>query len=126
MDSKKKTEANGTQLTRRDFIKSASIGSIGILAAPFITSCGKDVSNDGTEQALSTLPDLAAYDRALVNTSDSPNAPLRSLDMDAAKWTEGFWAERFQVAQESMVPHMGKMLQDPEISHAFRNFEIAA
>lgn len=72
------------------------------------------------------VPVAAAQQNGLVNTAESPHAKLYSLDMDAVQWTEGFWAERFRVARESMVPHMGKLLQDPEISHAFRNFEIAA
>ncbi|MDR8391931.1 glycoside hydrolase family 127 protein [Aliifodinibius sp. S!AR15-10] len=67
-----------------------------------------------------------AQQRALVNTSESPHAKITSLDMDDVQWTDGFWADRFRVARETMVPHMGQLYQDPEISHAFRNFEIAA
>ncbi|MCW9705272.1 aceric acid hydrolase [Fodinibius salsisoli] len=67
-----------------------------------------------------------AQQRGLVNTAESRHAAMHSVDMDAVKWTEGFWGERFRVARESMVPHMGDMYQDPEISHAYRNFEIAA
>ncbi|MEJ5963140.1 glycoside hydrolase family 127 protein [Pedobacter sp. Du274] len=41
-------------------------------------------------------------------------------------WTKGFWADRFTVATETMVPNMWAIYNDPEISHAFKNFEIAA
>lgn len=63
---------------------------------------------------------------ALVNTSASNYAKLHSPDMDAVRWTKGFWADRFKVCQETMVPELWKTYTDPEISHSFRNFEIAA
>jgi hypothetical protein len=46
--------------------------------------------------------------------------------MDAVQWTQGFWADRFKVCRETMVPQLWKTYTDPEISHSFRNFEIAA
>ncbi|MFB9291841.1 aceric acid hydrolase [Persicitalea jodogahamensis] len=67
-----------------------------------------------------------AQDRALVNTSQSGYAKLHGTDMDAVKWTQGFWADRFQVCRDNMVPTLWKVYTDPEISHSFRNFEIAA
>src|SRR5699024_4182931 len=68
---------------------------------------------------------LMAQDKGLVNTSDSPYAKLHSINMNDVQWTRGFWAERSEVARTSMVPHMGQLLRDPKISHAFRNFQIA-
>ncbi|MBN2273094.1 MAG: glycoside hydrolase family 127 protein [Bacteroidales bacterium] len=69
---------------------------------------------------------MAAQDKSLVNTSESPYASLRSVDIYDVRWTEGFWAERFSVCRQSMVPHMmGNYLND-SLSHAFANFEIAA
>lgn len=67
-----------------------------------------------------------AQDRSMVNTSQSPYAKLKSINMGDVQWTTGFWAERFKVCKESMVPHMMGNYLDPEVSHAFRNFEIAA
>lgn len=67
-----------------------------------------------------------AQDKSLVNTSQSPYAKLKSINMGDVQWTTGFWAERFKVCKESMVPHMMGNYLDPEVSHAFRNFEIAA
>ncbi|WP_420147268.1 aceric acid hydrolase [Spirosoma sp.] len=63
---------------------------------------------------------------ALVNTSKSKFARLESTDLNAVKWTTGFWADRFAVCRDSMVPHLWDTYTDPKISHAFRNFEIAA
>ncbi|MES2447380.1 MAG: glycoside hydrolase family 127 protein [Bacteroidota bacterium] len=67
-----------------------------------------------------------AQQNALTNNSNSPYAKLKSVDMAAVKWTNGFWADRFKVATESMVPNMWAIYYDPKISHAFKNFEIAA
>ncbi|MBE7169429.1 MAG: glycoside hydrolase family 127 protein [Williamsia sp.] len=68
----------------------------------------------------------SAQDRGLVNTTVSPFALLRPVDMDAVQWTHGFWAERFQVCKEAMVPNMWHLYTDAGISHAYKNFEIAA
>ncbi len=68
----------------------------------------------------------SAQDKSLVNTSKSRYAKLQSLDMDDVHWTKGFWADRFQVAKETMVPNMWRIYNDANISHAFKNFEIAA
>ena len=68
----------------------------------------------------------AAQDKALVNTSQSSFAKLRPVDMGQVQWTRGFWAERFRVCRDSMVPNLWRIYNDATISHAFRNFEIAA
>ncbi|MEI7422189.1 MAG: glycoside hydrolase family 127 protein [Prolixibacteraceae bacterium] len=65
-------------------------------------------------------------EKSLVNTSKSPFAKLKSINIEDVNWTTGFWAERFKVCKESMVPHMMGNYLNPEVSHAFRNFEIAA
>jgi len=67
-----------------------------------------------------------AQDKSLVNTSQSQYAKLQSLNMTDVSWTSGFWADRFKVARETMVPNMWRIYNDANISHAFKNFEIAA
>src|SRR5215213_1999239 len=69
---------------------------------------------------------LSAQEKSLTNTSKSSFAKLRSVDMNAVQWTAGFWAERFQVCRDSMVPNMWNIYNDDKISHAFANFKIAA
>ena len=69
---------------------------------------------------------LTAQDKSLVNVSESPYTVMTGIDMDDVRWTEGFWAERFGVCRDSMVPSMWRILNNPDISHSFRNFEIAA
>ncbi|WP_353134675.1 glycoside hydrolase family 127 protein [Pseudopedobacter sp.] len=67
-----------------------------------------------------------AQNKALVNTSSSPYAKLHGVNMGDVQWTSGFWGERFNVAKESMVPQLWKVYTSADISHAYRNFEIAA
>ena len=62
----------------------------------------------------------------MTNTTKSAFAKLKSVNMDDVHWTNGFWAERFKVCRDSMVPNMWRIYNDPNISHAFKNFEIAA
>ncbi|WP_183559042.1 aceric acid hydrolase [Mucilaginibacter sp. SP1R1] len=67
-----------------------------------------------------------AQTKALVNTSKSTFAQLSSVDMGDVTWTNGFWADRFKVCRDSMIPNLWRIYTDPKISHAYRNFEIAA
>ncbi|QKJ28532.1 glycoside hydrolase family 127 protein [Mucilaginibacter mali] len=68
----------------------------------------------------------SAQSKALVNTSASPYAKLSSTDMGSVTWTKGFWADRFKVCRDTMIPNLWRIYTDPKISHAFKNFEIAA
>jgi DUF1680 family protein len=67
-----------------------------------------------------------AQSHSLVNTGASPYAKLKSADLHAVHWTNGFWADRMKVCRDSMVPHLWDTYMDPNVSHAFKNFEIAA
>ncbi len=69
---------------------------------------------------------LYAQDKALVNTSASPYAKLSSVNMGDVTWTTGFWADRFKVCRETMIPNLWKIYSDPKMGHAIQNFEIAA
>ena len=51
---------------------------------------------------------------------------LKSINLGDVSWTEGFWADRFAIVRDSMIPGLWKTYTDPHISHAFANFEIAA
>lgn len=67
-----------------------------------------------------------AQSKSLTNTIASPYAKLKSVDMGNVRWTSGFWADRFKMAKEVMVPNMWAIYNDAKLSHAFKNFEIAA
>ncbi|HOQ04633.1 MAG TPA: glycoside hydrolase family 127 protein [Anaerohalosphaeraceae bacterium] len=53
-------------------------------------------------------------------------AKLGNPQFGSVRWTEGFWAERFAVCRDVMVPNMWRLLSDPNVSHAWENFLIAA
>ncbi len=75
---------------------------------------------------LSTAFGLVAQNKSLVNTSQSPYAKLSGVGMSDVQWTNGFWADRFDVCKQSMSPELMKTYMDESISHSFKNFEIAA
>ena len=68
----------------------------------------------------------AQQNTGLVNTSQSPYAKVINTGLDAVRWTQGFWAERFDVFRNTMTPELFKTYMNENVSHAFRNFEIAA
>jgi DUF1680 family protein len=67
-----------------------------------------------------------AAGRGLTDTTESPHVKLRSVDIDAVRWTDGFWAQRFDWCRGTVIPNMWRLLEDPEISHAYDNFRVAA
>ncbi|MBS1520887.1 MAG: glycoside hydrolase family 127 protein [Bacteroidetes bacterium] len=67
-----------------------------------------------------------AQNKSLVNTSASKYAKLSGIDMSDVTWTNGFWADRFKVCRETMIPNLWKIYGDPKMGHAIQNFEIAA
>jgi DUF1680 family protein len=62
----------------------------------------------------------------LVNTNGSPKAELTSVGMSDVQWTKGFWAERFAVCRDAMLPQLWKTYTSKEICYSFQNFRIAA
>ncbi len=69
---------------------------------------------------------LVAQNKGITNTTDSKYAKLYSTDIDAVRWTNGFWAERYKVFKDTMILSMWKTIDNPDISHMYRNFEVAA
>ncbi|MBD1435009.1 glycoside hydrolase family 127 protein [Sphingobacterium sp. DN00404] len=69
---------------------------------------------------------LYAQEKAITNTGESPFAVQNAVNMGDVSWTKGFWAERTSVCYERMVPHLWDVYTRADISHAYRNFEIAA
>ena len=67
-----------------------------------------------------------AGERALIDTTQSPSAKMYMVDLSDVKWTDGFWADRFEVCRTTMIPNMWKIFQDEKGSHAWANYLIAA
>jgi uncharacterized protein len=64
--------------------------------------------------------------RSVVNTSASPHVTFQNLDLDAVRWTKGFWGERFELCRAVTLPTMLEVMQKPDNSANFENFRIAA
>jgi uncharacterized protein len=62
----------------------------------------------------------------LVGDSACPSTKVRSVGLGEVHWTDGFWAERFDLLRTNMLPSMVRLMEDNHYSQYFRNFEIAA
>ncbi len=66
-----------------------------------------------------------AQKQGIINNGDSPYVQFKSINISDCQWTSGFWADKFKVCEETMVPHMGDILTG-DVGHALNNFKIAA
>ena len=69
---------------------------------------------------------IVAQNKGLVANSDSPYSKLQSVGLQDVKWTNGFWKEQFDVETKNTLPYMWDLYHNDEVSHAYKNFEIAA
>src|SRR5208282_4233663 len=56
----------------------------------------------------------------------SPHAKLEPVGRNDVRWTIGFWADRLETCRTSMVPVMGRLMQDRPSGRFLTNFEVAA
>lgn len=66
-----------------------------------------------------------AQEHGIINNAASPHVKLKSVNIGDCTWTTGFWADKFKVAEKSMVPYMGDLLCG-DTGHSLNNFKIAA
>ena len=69
---------------------------------------------------------FASSQSLLVNTANSPYAKLKPVGMSDVQWTKGFWAERFAVCRNVMVPQLWNTYTSNTMCYSFENFRIAA
>ena len=62
----------------------------------------------------------------LTDTSASPHVAVRSVGLNEATWTRGFWADRFATCRDAMLPHLWRVMGGTEPSQFFENMRIAA
>lgn len=62
----------------------------------------------------------------LTKTDKSERAMLASVGLGEVHWTKGFWAERFAVLRDSMVPHLWETYTSKDMCYSFQNFRVAA
>lgn len=74
---------------------------------------------DGTAAAEPTAGPI------LVDTSTSLNAKLRPFSLDAVRWNEGFWPERYAQAQKVSLRRLWELAAAPEAGHVLDNMRIA-
>lgn len=67
-----------------------------------------------------------SQNKGLTANADSPHTKLVSLDLQDVVWTDGFWKEQFDIEIENTIPFMWDLYHNDTISHAYKNFEIAA
>lgn len=63
---------------------------------------------------------------SLVNTQGSSYAKLTGVGISDVHWTKGFWAERFAVCRDAMLPQLWQTYTSKEICYSFQNFRVAA
>ncbi|HEV2694216.1 MAG TPA: glycoside hydrolase family 127 protein, partial [Verrucomicrobiae bacterium] len=69
---------------------------------------------------------LLAAGAGIVDSASSPHAVLRPVGMEEVKWTDGFWADRFELCRAQMVPSMARLMEGTNYSQFYYNFEILA
>lgn len=74
---------------------------------------------------VATAPAVAG-DRAIIDTTRSPQATMQMVDLADVRWTGGLLGERFEACRDSMIPYLWTVLRDPQESHAWDNFLMAA
>lgn len=67
-----------------------------------------------------------AQNKGLTDMSNSRFAKMHNTELGAVRWTNGFWGDRFGVCKDTMLLSMWNTWNNPDVSHGFRNFEIAA
>ncbi len=63
---------------------------------------------------------------SLVNTQASSHAKLTGVGISDVSWTKGFWAERFAVCRDAMVPQLWQTYTSKDFCYSFQNFRVAA
>ena len=76
--------------------------------------------------ASASVTGALAQSNGLTDMSQSRFAKMANTGIGAVHWTDGFWRDRFQVFSQTSLQSMWNTWNTPEISHGFRNFEIAA
>lgn len=71
------------------------------------------------------LLSLAALSAQLL-FADSPHAKLHNVNLADVRWTEGFWAEKFDLCRRAMLPSVEAALLDERNSEQLINLKIAA
>ena len=61
-----------------------------------------------------------------MNNSKSPYMLIKTVNFGDCRWTNGFWADKQHQCVKVMIPNLGRLMEDPKISHVYENFLVAA
>lgn len=75
--------------------------------------------------AVGALDGLAAG-MQVVNVASSPHVKFRTIGLDEARWTGGFWGKRWEQDCRVTVPTMKQAMELPTNSATFHNLRVAA
>ena len=70
--------------------------------------------------------DTPHRDYGIIKTDATRHTKLQSVDLRDVRWTDGFWADRFEQCRTVTLPRLWELLADPEEGHVLENFKIAA
>ncbi len=68
---------------------------------------------------------LFSQEQGIINNANSKHVTFKSINIEDCQWTNGFWADKFKVAEQTMLPYM-KTLLTSDVGHALNNFKLAA
>ena len=69
---------------------------------------------------------MAFAQGGLVDVAKSKSAIMNNFPLGTIKWQGGFWGDRFGVFSNTSLMSMWRTWDNPDVSHGFRNFEVAA
>ncbi len=67
----------------------------------------------------------AVADDNIVKIDQSPHANMHGVDFDSVRWTEGFWAERYEQTRKVTLRRLWELAADPEAGHVLDNMRAA-
>jgi len=67
-----------------------------------------------------------AANKEVINVSASPHVKFRTIGLDEARWTGGFWGERWEQDCRVTIPTMKQVLELSTNSATFYNLRVAA
>ena len=79
----------------------------------------------GIALAIMSAAPVMAQQNGITDTGKSKFAIMNSTPIDAVKWTDGFWGERFGVLSGTSLQSMWNTWKSPD-GHSYNNFLIAA
>jgi hypothetical protein len=67
-----------------------------------------------------------AADASIADTRGSAFAKVQSVGLDEVRWTDGFWADRFETCRAKALPALWRIMEGTNYSQFYENFRIAA